>query len=72
MGTRELTAILAIVTITIGCSGVLGVLIAAVTATRSRGRGWSHLAGRALRLTLIIAASATLAEIVAVGWSLAG
>lgn len=58
-----LIAALAVITVTLGCVGVVGFFIAAITAYLSRGRGWPHLFGRALRLTFVLFAAAITVEI---------
>lgn len=67
---RELTAILALVVVTLGCSGTIAILIAAMTVRRSRGRGWGHFFLRAVRLTLVISAIAVIIQLAVVVWDL--
>ena len=70
MGVHEFTAVLAIITITLGCSGVIAVFVTAATVHRSRGRGWPHFIARIMRLTVVIAAFLLAVELAAVVWDL--
>ncbi|RIQ11893.1 hypothetical protein [Jiangella rhizosphaerae] len=63
MGLVEVTAIATVVVVTFGCAGVIAVFAVAVTAHRSRGQGWGHLLGRAVRVTITLAGSALAVQV---------
>lgn len=66
MGLHEVTAITAVVVLTFGCAGVVAVFAVAVTAYRSRGRGWGHLLGRAARVTITLVVVALAVQVVVI------
>lgn len=66
MGLHEVTAVAAVVVLTFGCTGVIAVFAVAVTAHRSKGRGWGHLLGRAARLTITLAVVALAVQVVVI------
>ncbi|SDU16554.1 hypothetical protein [Jiangella alkaliphila] len=63
MGLLEVAAIIAVAVLTFSCAGVVAVFAVAATAHRSRGQGWGHLLGSAVRLTLVLAAVALAVEL---------